>query len=131
MNIAKALEAAQVSLAAFSGEMPKTLTDCCREILSRNQGWLSALQVRQSLHAAGFDFSEYKSNPLSSIHTTLKRIAESDQAETRYDSRNNENLYRWKQKDSRGATPTDPPPIADKAVAAILESRKRAKDEKK
>ena len=77
-------------------ETAKTLTECCRDILTRSYEWMSPLQVRQSLHAAGFDFSEYKSNPSSSIHTTLKRIAESGQAESRYDINSDETLYRWK-----------------------------------
>ena len=84
---------------------PKTLTECCRDILMRSGEWLAALQVRQSLHAAGFDFSEYKSNPLSSIHITLKRIVEAGQAWSRTDSKN-ETLYKWRLKGETG-----PPPI--------------------
>jgi hypothetical protein len=72
----------------------RTLIECCRQILRLKADWMSALDVRQALHAARFDFSEYKSNPLSSIHTTLKRIAESGQAWSRESS--GENLYRWK-----------------------------------
>jgi len=72
----------------------KTLSECCREILVRSGEWLTPLQVRQGLHAAGFNFSEYKSNPLSSIHTTLKRIAESGQAWTQ--DADGETFYKWK-----------------------------------
>jgi len=89
-----------------SRERTKTLIECCREILNRKAGWMSALDVRQALHAARFDFSEYKSNPLSSIHTTLKRIAESGQAWTHHDASAGENLYRWKMTGD-----TAPPPL--------------------
>ncbi|MGA2716245.1 MAG: hypothetical protein ABSG41_24375 [Bryobacteraceae bacterium] len=89
-----------------SGERTKTLIECCRTILSHKAGWMSALDVRQALHAARFDFSEYKSNPLSSIHTTLKRIAESEQAWTHHDASAGENLYRWKKTGE-----TAPPPL--------------------
>ena len=54
----------------------------------------------------------------------LKRIVESEQAEARFDGINGENLYRWKPKDSKGA-------LAEKAATAIIESRKRAKGERK
>jgi len=77
-----------------SGIKASTLIECCRQILRLNADWMSARDVRQALHAARFDFSEYKSNPLSSIHTTLKRIAESGQAWSQESS--GENLYRWK-----------------------------------
>jgi hypothetical protein len=95
-----------ISSLSPSRERTKTLIECCREILSRKAGWMSALDVRQALHAARFDFSEYKSNPLSSIHTTLKRIAESGQAWTHHDASAGENLYRWKMTGD-----TAPPPL--------------------
>jgi hypothetical protein len=77
-----------------SGVRAMTLIESCRQILRVRANWMSALDVRQALYAARFPFSEYKSNPLSSIHTTLKRIAESGQAWSRESS--GENLYRWK-----------------------------------
>jgi hypothetical protein len=43
--------------------------------------------------AAGFDFSSYTSNPLSSIHTTLKRLVP-EELET--DARAEGQMYRWK-----------------------------------
>jgi hypothetical protein len=54
---------------------------------------MSALDVRQSLQAAGFDFSRYTSNPLSSIHTTLKRIKDSKQAEDKV--LDDTTFYKW------------------------------------
>lgn len=53
----------------------KGLTDAIRKILQSNpKAWFSADQVRKRLQEAGFDFSGYISNPLSSIHTVLKRL---------------------------------------------------------
>ena len=84
---------AQTLALLAGGEVPKTLTECCRDILQKNGEWMSAVQVRQALQAAGFDFSKYKSNPLASIHTTLKRLAQDEvDAETRPEGQ----FYRWK-----------------------------------
>jgi len=99
-------QARGITSLSLSRERAKTLIESCREILNRKAVWMSALDVRQALHAAGFDFSEYKSNPLSSIHTTLKRIAESGQAWTLHDASTGENLYRWKVTGE-----TAPPPL--------------------
>lgn len=71
----------------------KTLTECVRDILRQRKGWLSPVYVRDALMAAGFDFSNYTSNPLSSIHTTLKRmVPEEVETEEREDGQ----VYRWK-----------------------------------
>jgi hypothetical protein len=60
---------------------------------------MSPLDVRRSLHAAGFDFSEYRSNPLSSIHTTLKRLVTPDgDFESKDDTKHDTTLYRWRRK---------------------------------
>lgn len=74
-------------------DVPKTLSECCRDILRKKNDWMSPVQVREALLAAGFDFSNYTSNPLSSIHTTLKRLAQDDlETETRSEGQ----VYRWK-----------------------------------
>jgi hypothetical protein len=73
-------------------DIRKTLTECCRDILRKKQDWMSPVQIREALLAAGFDFSNYTSNPLSSIHTTLKRmVPEELLTETRPDGQ----VYRW------------------------------------
>jgi hypothetical protein len=36
--------------------------------------WLTALDIRDYLESISFSFDEYKTNPLVSIHATLKRI---------------------------------------------------------
>jgi len=74
-------------------DVKKTLTECCRDILRQRNDWMSPVEVRESLLAAGFDFSSYTSNPLSSIHTTLKRMVPDELlTETRDDGQ----VYRWK-----------------------------------
>lgn len=84
--------------AAFGLEIPgpdvrKTLSECCRDILRQRNDWMSPVQVREALLAADFDFSSYTSNPLSSIHTTLKRMVPE---ELLTESRPEGQVYRWK-----------------------------------
>jgi hypothetical protein len=55
-------------------DVRKTLSECIRDILRQKQDWMSPVEVRDALLAAGFDFSNYTSPPLSSIHTALKRM---------------------------------------------------------
>ncbi len=55
------------------------LTDAIRRTLQmKYPEWLTVAKVRDSLIAAGFDFSSYKSNPLAAISTTLRRLTKSD-----------------------------------------------------
>jgi cob(I)alamin adenosyltransferase len=84
-----------VPLLFGGGEVPKTLSECCRDILRQKGDWMSAVQVREALNAAGFDFSNYTSNPLSSIHTTLKRLP---QEEFETETRSEGQVYRVKKK---------------------------------
>jgi hypothetical protein len=74
-------------------DVKKTLSECCRDILRAKKDWMSPVQVREALLAAGFDFSSYTSNPLSSIHTTLKRMVPHEiEANEGADGQ----VYRWK-----------------------------------
>jgi len=73
-------------------DVRKTLSECCRDILRQKKDWMSPIQVRDALFAAGFDFSSYTSNPLSSIHTTLKRLVGS---EVKTEVRSEGQVYRW------------------------------------
>jgi hypothetical protein len=59
------------------------LTDAIRKVLREApQGrYLTAAQVRDRLQASGFDFREYRSNPLASVSTTLRRLPP-EEAET-------------------------------------------------
>lgn len=38
--------------------------------------WMTAREVRDMLIVNGFDFSQYKSNPLASVHSILKRLGQ-------------------------------------------------------
>jgi len=78
-------------------DVQKTLSECCRDILRQKKDWMSPVQVRESLLAAGFDFSNYTSNPLSSIHTTLKRLT-ADEVES--EMRTEGQVYRWIKKET-------------------------------
>ena len=58
------------------------LTEAVRNALRNHpRQWLTAAKVRDELVAASFDFSDYKSNPLASVSTTLRRM-KSDEVET-------------------------------------------------
>jgi hypothetical protein len=55
------------------------LTEAIRSVLKKNyKEWLTVTKVRDQLKSAGFDFSGYKSSPLASISTTLKRFKSED-----------------------------------------------------
>jgi hypothetical protein len=73
---------------------PPGFTDSVRKVLRENPGHAAtATAVRDMLAEAGFNLSAY-SNPLASIHTILKRLAERGELTT---SIKNEQIhYRWK-----------------------------------
>jgi hypothetical protein len=59
---------------------PPGMTDSIRGILAEAKEPLSAAEIRDRLAAMGFDLNSY-SNPLATIHTVLKRLVESGEAE--------------------------------------------------
>jgi hypothetical protein len=64
----------EASLDELSSE-PVTLSDAIRKALqSTPNKFHTATQVRDALAKAKFDFSQYTTNPLSSIHSALKRL---------------------------------------------------------
>ena len=65
-------------LCGFTPNVSFGLTDACRMVLNAAGHPLTAIEVRQSLEAMGFDVSKY-SNDLAPIHTVLKRLTESDE----------------------------------------------------
>src|ERR1017187_7422371 len=69
-------------------------TDWVRKVLRANRGQAAtAIAVREMLAKAGFNLSAYN-NPLASIHTILKRLAERGEATA---SMNDGRMYyRWK-----------------------------------
>ncbi len=71
-----------------------SLTDAARSVLKAARGkWLTAAEVRDRMVRSKFDFSNYASNPLASVSTTLRRM----KAEPEIDSEVIEGVtaYRW------------------------------------
>ena len=71
------------------------LTDAVREVLklaAQRQTYFTAVEVRDQLIKAGFDFTDYSSNPLASVNTTIKRFKES---EVEYKEIGGVAAYRW------------------------------------
>lgn len=52
------------------------LGEACRDAVNALGRRVTPVEVRDQLSRMGFDFGNYSSNPLSSIHTTLKRLAD-------------------------------------------------------
>lgn len=62
-----------------SSALPKTapLAESIRKVFQENPNMVYSVgSIREKLTERGFDFSRYKSNPLSSISTTLRRMVE-------------------------------------------------------
>jgi len=74
---------------------PPGFTDSIRRVLKDHRARaVTAIAVRDLLGEAGFDLGSYN-NPLASIHTILKRLAERGEVET--SGASGEVRYRWKQ----------------------------------
>jgi hypothetical protein len=84
-----------------------TLTDAIRNVLrAQPRQWFTVTVMRDSLVRAGFDFSEYASNPLASVSTTLKRMAEKGkEAEVEAQQIEQVTAYRWKKRHHRLGPP--------------------------
>jgi hypothetical protein len=60
------------------------IQDAIKLVFSKHQGdWLTVSNVRDYLIDIGFDFRRYKANPLASIGTTLKRMADTNYVESK------------------------------------------------
>lgn len=88
--------AAQLQKLAEMVAGPPGFTDSVRNVLRNVPQALTAKQVRDLLRGAGFDLSSY-TNPLASIHTILKRLAERGEVEV--SESNGEVHYRWSSKE--------------------------------
>jgi hypothetical protein len=53
---------------------PAGLTIAIRFCFTAGKEWLTPVEIRDYLKGNGFNFENYKANPLASIHTTLKRM---------------------------------------------------------
>jgi len=59
------------------------LQDAIKLVFSSQAGlWMTVSDVRDHLNGMGFDLRQYKANPLASIGTTLKRLADSGYVRT-------------------------------------------------
>ena len=75
-----ALKQTIAAIAPLVGETaPSGLTDAVRKILAEADEPLAASEIRDRLSTMGFDMKSY-SNPLATIHTILRRLAEADEA---------------------------------------------------
>jgi hypothetical protein len=84
----------QAELAEMPSKMG-SLTDSIREALrvaAQRNSSLTATEVRDHLKNAGFDFSQYASNPLASVSTILKRFKSSEVATGTLDG---VTTYKW------------------------------------
>lgn len=72
------------------------LIESVRRILQRANGkFLTATQIRDFLLHFGFDFSAYRSNPLASVSTTVRRLRETDRNVESSQSEGVATVYRW------------------------------------
>jgi hypothetical protein len=75
------------------------LTQAIRNLMQGRDSFLTPPEIKDMLEINGYDFSEYKSNPLSSIHSILKRFKRSEM-EVRHWATGTPS-YRWKKKRDR------------------------------
>ena len=61
---------------------PAGITDSIRTILAEAREPLSASEIRERLETMGFDMKSY-SNPLATVHTVLRRLTESGEADAK------------------------------------------------
>lgn len=68
------------------------LTSACKTVVRTAERALSPMEIRQQLELSGYDFAKL-SNPLSAIHTVLKRLVQ--KGELRYSPDPEATLYEW------------------------------------
>ena|GEM_PF-5760282 len=66
-----------------------------RILRAKSKEWLTTLDVREFLNESGFDFSNYKTNPLASVSTTLARMKNNEAESTIVGG---VTAYRWKKR---------------------------------
>lgn len=72
-----------------------SLKDAVCEVLklaAQRNDYFTVVEVKEHLEKAGFDFSEYSSNPLASVNTTIKRFKDT---EVQCKEINGVAAYRW------------------------------------
>jgi hypothetical protein len=58
---------------------PSGLREAIIRVLAKTENWLSPTEIRDMLVESGYDFAG-QANPLASIHTTLKRLVDAEEA---------------------------------------------------
>lgn len=81
--ILPASERSNLGMRFEAARAPSGMTDAVMRTLSFKE-WRSAAQVREALIKSGYDLST-QVNPLASIHTTLRRLANDGRVETKED----------------------------------------------
>jgi hypothetical protein len=91
------------------------LGEACKNAVNSLGREVTPVEVRDQLNRAGFDFKAYSSNPLSSIHTTLKRLAA------------NQEIRQVRDPDTKKIVGYAPlkPTLASKASAQVVEGRRK------
>jgi len=78
-NDQKAVSDAFKTVVRLTEGQERGLTEAIKSVLQSNpKGWFNAIEVRDQLQESGFDFSGYTSNPLSSVHSVLKRFKQTE-----------------------------------------------------
>jgi hypothetical protein len=78
-----------------------SLTDACRHLMKAVGVPLTPSKVKEGLEMGGYDFSGYRSNPIASIHTVLKRLAEKKEVSPLTDGGQRVVAYQWIYKDRK------------------------------
>jgi hypothetical protein len=112
-----ALGVAQAMMGSVIG-----LSDAIRDVLKAAKGWQYPTEVRDGLERLGIDVQSY-SNILASIHTILKRLVESGEAEE-YKSKEGKTAYRWKHASINTNYVVDGKSALEKAVERHLSAEK-------
>jgi hypothetical protein len=94
-----------------------SLTDAIRKVLQNAKGdRLTVANVRDRLIASGFDFTDYTSNPLASVSTTLKRM-KPDEVESSLIA--GVTVYRWNGETERPTRLPEVPKVGSSKSSAF------------
>jgi hypothetical protein len=92
------VRAARAALAALESDPPVKfegkLSEACRAVLKQSAKSLSPTEVRDHLIAIGYDLGQH-TNPMASIHSVLKRLAEAKKDVGAKDTKDGSARYFW------------------------------------
>jgi hypothetical protein len=97
-HVRKMIESLSVLSGEVAGSVPISslgITDAIRTVLKKAAEPMSAPDIMAALTEGRFDMSKY-AQPISVVHTTLKRLLEKEEVETR--AAQGKLLYGWKVK---------------------------------